>query len=127
MVLDIVKLSIIFTLIDSVFLYLMSGKFQKMIKNIQGSELKMSLLPTFLCYVFLILSLYYFIVSKKESLTSAFLLGLSIYGVFETTNLAIFKKWDPIIGLIDTVWGGILFLLTYYIYIVYNGKSTILG
>ena len=32
MVLDIVKLSIIFTLIDSVFLYLMSGKFQKMIK-----------------------------------------------------------------------------------------------
>ncbi len=122
MILDIVKLSVIFTLIDSVFLYSMSGKFQKMIKNIQGSELKMSLLPTFLCYVFLIFSLYYFIVLKKESLTSAFLLGLSIYGVFETTNLAIFKKWDPIIGLIDTIWGGILFLLTYYIYIVYNGK-----
>ena len=122
MILDIVKLSVIFTLIDSVFLYLMSGKFQKMIKNIQGSELKMSLIPTILCYIFLIFSLYYFIVSKKESITSAFLLGLSIYGVFETTNLAIFKKWDPVIGLIDTVWGGILFSLTYYIYIVYNGK-----
>ncbi len=122
MILDIVKLSVIFTLIDSVFLYLMSGKFQKMIKNIQGSELKMSLIPTILCYIFLIFSLYYFIVSKKESITSAFLLGLSIYGVFETTNLAIFKKWDPVIGLIDTLWGGVLFSLTYYIYILYNGK-----
>lgn len=122
MILDIVKLSIIFTLIDSVFLYSMSGKFQKMIKNIQGSELKMSLIPTILCYIFLIFSLYYFIVSKKESITSAFLLGLSIYGVFETTNLAIFKKWDPVIGLIDTLWGGVLFSLTYYIYILYNGK-----
>lgn len=122
MILEIVKLSVILTLIDSIFLYSISGKFQKMIKNIQGSELKMSLIPTILCYIFLIFSLYYFIVLKKESLTSAFLLGLSIYGVFETTNLAIFKKWDPIIGLIDTLWGGILFLLTYYIYIVYNGK-----
>ena len=36
--------------------------------------------------------------------------------VFETTNLAIFKKWDPIIGFIDTIWGGILFLLTTYVY-----------
>jgi uncharacterized membrane protein len=116
MVLDIVKLSIIFTLIDSVFLYLMSGKFQKMIKNVQGSELKMSLIPTILCYIFLIFSLYYFIVLKKESLTSAFLLGLSIYGVFETTNLAIFKKWNPVIGVVDTIWGGILFSLTFYIY-----------
>ena len=122
MILDIVKLSVILTLIDSIFLYSISGKFQKMIKNIQGSELKMNLIPTILCYIFLIFSLYYFIVLKKESLTSAFLLGLSIYGIFETTNLAIFKKWDPIIGLIDTLWGGILFLLTYYIYIVYNGK-----
>jgi uncharacterized membrane protein len=116
MVLDIVKLSIIFTLIDSVFLYLMSGKFQKMIKNVQGSELKMSLVPTILCYIFLIFSLYYFIVLKKESLTSAFLLGLSIYGVFETTNLAIFKNWNPVIGVVDTIWGGILFSLTFYIY-----------
>jgi len=117
MILDIVKLSVIFTLIDSVFLYSMSGKFQKMIKNIQGSELKMSLIPTLLCYIFLIFSLYYFIVLKKESITSAFLLGLSIYGVFETTNLAIFKKWYPVIGLIDTIWGGILFSLTYYIFL----------
>lgn len=117
MILDIVKLSIIFTLIDSVYLYSMSGKFQKMIKNIQGSELKMNIIPTIICYIFLIFSLYYFIVSKKQKVLDAFLLGLGIYGVYETTNLAIFKKWDPIIGTVDTIWGGILFSLTYFIYL----------
>ena len=48
---------------------------------------------------------------------NAFLLGLGVYGVYETTNLAIFKKWDPIIGILDTIWGGILFSLTYYIFL----------
>jgi len=117
MILDIIKLSIIFTLVDFIYLYSMSSKFQTMIKNIQGSELKMSLIPTIFCYIFLILSLYYFIVSKKQKLLDAFLLGLCIYGVYETTNLAIFKKWNPIIGIIDTIWGGILFCITYYIFL----------
>ncbi len=116
MIFDLVKLSVIFTLIDSVYLYSMSGKFQTMIKNIQGSELKMQILPTIFCYIFLVFLLYYFIIYKKQTVLDAFLLGLAVYGVYETTNLAIFKKWDPVIGLVDTIWGGILFSLTFYIY-----------
>ena len=116
MIFDLVKLSVIFTLIDSVYLYSMSGKFQSMIKNIQGSELKMQILPTIFFYLFLIFLLYYFIIYKKQPVRDAFLLGLAVYGVYETTNLAIFKKWDPIIGLVDTIWGGILFSLTYFIF-----------
>ncbi len=117
MILDIIKLSIIFTLIDSIYLYLMSNKFKIIIKNIQGSDIKMRLIPTIFCYIFLIFSLYYFIVSKKASILTAFLLGICIYGVFETTNLAIFKKWDPIVSIIDTIWGGILFTITYWLYL----------
>lgn len=116
MIFDLVKLSVIFTLIDSVYLYSMSGKFQTMIKNIQGSELKMQILPTIFCYIFLVFLLYYFIIYKKQTVLDAFLLGLAVYGVYETTNLAIFKNWNPIIGVVDTIWGGILFSLTFYIY-----------
>ena len=117
MISDIIKVSIIFNIIDSVYLYSMSGKFKNMIKNIQGSNLKMNLVATLLCYIFLIFSLYYFIISKRETILSAFLLGLCIYGVYETTNLAIFQDWNPIIGIVDTIWGGILFSLTYFIYL----------
>jgi uncharacterized membrane protein len=117
MIVDILKLSIIFTLIDSIYLYLMSNIFKTMIKQIQGSDVKIRFISTILCYIFLIFSLYYFIVSQKASIITAFLLGISIYGVYETTNLAIFKKWDPIIAIIDTLWGGILFSITYWLYL----------
>ena len=46
----------------------------------------------------------------------AFLLGLFIYGIFEFTSGAIFKKWETLPLFVDTLWGGILYLLTYVIY-----------
>ena len=118
MIFDILKISIILTLIDSVYLYSISTKVNNMLKNIQGSELQLQIIPTILCYLFLIFLLYYFIVLKKQPVFDAFLLGIAVYGVYETTNLAIIKKWDPIIGIIDTIWGGILFATTYYIYLI---------
>ena len=50
--------------------------------------------------------------SKKQKLIDALILGLVIYGVFETTNLAIFDNWLKEAVIIDTVWGSILFTLT---------------
>ena len=46
----------------------------------------------------------------------AFLLGLFIYGIFEFTSGAIFKKWETFPLIVDTLWGGILYFLTYFIY-----------
>lgn len=68
-----------------------------------------------LCYVFLIVGINYFIIKPNRSVTDAFLLGLVIYGVYETTNYALFKNWSIITVIIDTLWGGILFALTTYI------------
>ena len=116
MIKNIILLAIIFVLVDSGFLYLMSNNFQNMIKKIQGSPLKMKIIPTIFCYIILISSLYYFIVYKKGSYLDAFLLGFFIYGVYETTNMAIFKDWSLNVGLIDLTWGGFLFLITTYLY-----------
>ena len=116
MIKNIILLAIIFVLVDSGFLYLMSNNFQNMIKKIQGSPLKMKLVPTLACYIILVSSLYYFIIYKKGSYLDAFLLGFFIYGVYETTNMAIFKHWSPSVGLIDLSWGGFLFLITSYLY-----------
>ena len=54
----------------------------------------------------------YFIIKPKRSISDAFLLGLVIYGTYETTNWAIFTKWSVKTVIIDTLWGGILFALT---------------
>ena len=72
MILDIVKLTFIFTLLDSIYLYLMKNNFFTMIKNIQHSNLEFAFIPAIACYVFLIFLLYYFIVLKKRPLYEAF-------------------------------------------------------
>ena len=113
---NILLLGILFIIVDVGFLYLMRNNFKTMINKIQGSPLKMKLIPTILCYIILVSSLYYFIVYKKGSYLDAFLLGFFIYGVYETTNMAIFKDWSIKVGLIDLTWGGFLFLITTYLY-----------
>ena len=90
---------------------------------IQKSPLKLRIFPTILCYIFLVFSLYYFIVNKNAPIKDAFLLGLGIYGVYDTTNMAIFKNWNYKTLIIDTLWGGILFSLTYFIYKYINGEN----
>ena len=109
-------LGIIFIIVDTAFLYLMTNNFKTMVKKIQGTPLSMKIFPTISAYFILISSLYYFVVYKNASFLDAFLLGFFIYGVYETTNMAIFKDWNLYVGLIDLTWGGFLFLITTYLY-----------
>jgi uncharacterized membrane protein len=107
--------AIIFVVIDFIYLNLTSKYFSNQIKIIQGSPIKMNFLATLLCYIFLIFGINYFIIKPNRSVQDAFLLGLVIYGVYETTNMALFSKWSWLTVFMDTLWGGILFALTTYI------------
>ena len=116
MIKNIILLAIIFVLVDIGFIFLIRNSYEVMIQKIQGSSLKMKLIPTIACYIILVSSLYYFIIHKKGSYIDAFLLGFFIYGVYSTTNMAIFKDWSLKVCLIDLSWGGFLFLITSYLY-----------
>jgi len=107
--------AILFIFIDSVYLQLIRSYFEKQIQDVQGSAIKVNFLGVALCYIFLIIGINYFIIKSRKSVTDAFLLGIVIYGVYETTNYALFKKWSLLTVFIDTLWGGILFALTTYI------------
>jgi uncharacterized membrane protein len=75
----------------------------------------MNFLAAILCYIFLIIGLNYFIIRPRRSIQDAFLLGLVIYAVFETTNKTLFSNWSWITVIIDSLWGGILFAVTTYL------------
>jgi len=107
--------AIVFITIDFIYLNIMKDYFDKQIKNIQGTKIEMNFLGAALCYIFLIYGLNYFIIKPRKSVSEAFLLGLVIYGVFETTNYALFKNWSIITVIMDTLWGGLLFASTTYI------------
>ena len=86
--------------------------FENQIIEIQRVALKVKIPGAIACYAFLIFGLYYFILRTRRPVLDAVLLGLVIYGVYETTSYALLKKWKPSIVLMDTLWGGALFGLT---------------
>lgn len=107
--------TVLFILIDSIYLKLVSPLFNKLINNIQGTDIKLRLDGALYAYICIVLVFNYFILHKNGTLLDAFLLGLLTYGIYEGTNRAIFSKWSLDVMLIDSLWGGILFSLVYYI------------
>jgi uncharacterized membrane protein len=107
--------AIIFVAIDFIYINLIKNYFKNQIEKVQNSPMKVNLFAAMLCYIFLIFALNYFIIQPKKSVSDAFLLGILIYGVYETTNYALFTKWSFLTVVIDTLWGGTLFALTAFI------------
>ncbi len=108
--------SLIFTLIDAVYLYSTTDHFNKQLKIIQGSRISLKPFSTFLCYIALTTGIFYFGIMKKLTNTEMFFLGIFVYGAYETTNHAIFKKWQWNTVFMDTLWGGILFSLSVFVF-----------
>lgn len=107
--------AILFVLLDSIYLNLIKNYFMNQIKSVQNSPIKLNFVAALICYMFLITGLNYFIIGPKKSVRDAFLLGIVIYGVYETTNWALFKNWSVLTVIMDTLWGGILFALVTWI------------
>jgi uncharacterized membrane protein len=107
--------AIVMISLDFVYLSVMKGYFMNQVKNVQGSALKLNYFGAALCYVFLIAGINYFIIKPRKSVSDAFLLGLVIYGVYETTNYALLSNWSIITVIIDTLWGGLLFASSAYV------------
>jgi hypothetical protein len=107
--------AIIFITIDFVYLSVIKDYFINQIVKVQGSQPKINYFGAALCYIFLIVGINYFIIKPKKSINDAFLLGIVIYGVYETTNYALLKDWSIITVIMDTLWGGLLFASTTYI------------
>jgi uncharacterized membrane protein len=98
--------------LDAIYLsFIGKPLFGKMITNITNKQPTYNIVGIIGSYLFLLLGLQYFIINKNMTPNDAFVLGLVIYGVFDTTNLALFDGYDIRVAMIDILWGGILFYL----------------
>ena len=106
-------LTIIFTfLIDIIYLSFFGGKeFLSMVNKIQNSESNIKYISALFAYIFIIIVIYKFIILENKSPLDAFILGLCIYGIFDTTNYALFNNYSLDVAIKDTLWGGFLFYL----------------
>lgn len=109
---NIAAITVILLALDFMYITATRNMFEIQIADVQRVALQIRPLGGVLCYLLLVIGLYYFIVREHRPVFDAFLLGLVIYGVYETTSYALLKKWKWNIVLMDTLWGGILFALT---------------
>jgi uncharacterized membrane protein len=138
---DLVVLAIIILALDAVFLYTISDMFSRQIMLVQGTALKVNIPSAAICYVLIVLGLYYFVLRHiivpnassaaaaiqnmrlRDGMIAAFFLGVFVYGVYETTTLALLRNWSPMTAVIDTTWGGTLFALSAYLFYTYKSMD----
>ena len=107
--------SLILIALDFIYLSFIKEKYEVQVVQIQRVVMKVKILPAILCYILLCFALNYFILRTHRPIYEAFLLGFVIYGVYDATNYAIFKKWNPLLAVGDSIWGGLLFAMTTYL------------
>jgi uncharacterized membrane protein len=135
---DLLVLSVIVLALDAVFLTLAKDIFARQVMLVQGTAMKVNILSAAVCYILIVVGLYYFVLRHiivpnatsaaasiqtmriGDGMKAAFFLGILVYGVYETTTLAILRNWSPMTALLDTTWGGTLFALSAYIFYKYK-------
>lgn len=109
------KIAAVMLILDGIWIYLIAGNaFSSMVENIQGSAMKIRPAGAVVAYAAMILLFNQFI-TKESSGWDAFLLGFLAYLIFDGTNYALIDNWDLKTAVVDSVWGSILFWLTYKI------------
>lgn len=109
-------------LLDLIYLTSSSGLWNKHMIHLQGSPLKIRIVPTVIVYVSMLMGLVYFILMPHEqhknkmlAVRNAALFGFVLFSVYEFTNYAILKKWKPLYVVMDTLWGPVLYGITTYV------------
>ncbi len=115
MLLILLKILVIFLLLDSVYLYFAKSIFGEMIVRIQRVAMQVRWWSAAVVYAFMTILLYWFIIKDRRPVWEATLLGLATYGIYDFTNYATLKNYDLSVAIMDTVWGATLFTLTTWI------------
>lgn len=104
-----IVLSAVFMLaLDFVYLSYNRSAYETQTVQIQRVMMNVKWVPAILCYLLLIAGLNIFILNRHRPVWEAFALGILIYGVYNMTSLAIYKKYTWKIAIMDTLWGGLL-------------------
>ena len=98
----------LFVATDMIWL-LTGGKYSlAMHQKIQGAPVAFRYGAAIVVYAAMV-----YLLSLAVSAAHAFTIGFCTYAVYDFTNYALLKDYDPLFAIADTVWGGILFALVF--------------
>jgi uncharacterized membrane protein len=106
----VITLAVAALVLDLPWLMISSQWSGDMIRDIQGSALVINPIPAVIVYLAL-----GFLATIPTTPAESFGLGAATYAVYDFTNLATLKKYQPLFAVVDTFWGGVLFTLLFYV------------
>ncbi len=97
--------ALVLFLIDLVWLNFIGPTYSAAVEAIQGGRgLRARLWAGAIVYMALA-----FLLLKERTLWDAFTTGMATYAVYDFTVMALFKDYPLMLGVADTLWGGVLF------------------
>lgn len=119
--------------LDFLWLYLKRDTYEQLVQSVQKEPMVFSFSKMAGSYLFLAFAVVAFMIPNvlrdspnlhpiANAIRNGAVLGCVIYGIFNFTNIALFKNYSTSVAVIDTLWGTALFFLTalvlsYYIYL----------
>ncbi len=104
-------LAVLTVLIDLPWLYIQGPRFQDLVRDIQvDRSMNVRLwgaIPVYLAIGYL--------VSQIHSAPRAFLAGMCTYAVYDFTQIVTFDKYPVWFALADSLWGGVLMSLVWWV------------
>lgn len=98
--------------------FYMNKQYQKQVLTIQGEKMKINKYSAILSYILMVIGLNLFVLPNirpshalMDSLKYGFLFGIILYGVYDFTCGAVFKKWNMKLAVIDMLWGGFVYFI----------------
>lgn len=115
--------SVLLLVLDLIWLKgYMGNEYKKMIRKIQGSDMRVNTVYAILSYALMIIGLNVFVIPNInkdnllfDSLKYGFLFGIILYGVYDFTIGAVLKDWNLNLAIVDVLWGGIVYFLATYL------------
>jgi len=104
-------LAVLALLIDLPWLYIQMPAIQDLIRDIQCDR---SMNPRVWGAIPVYIAIGY-LVSECQSAPRAFLTGLATYAIYDFTQLATFDKYPIWLALADSLWGGLLLSLVWWV------------
>lgn len=110
-------LLVLILIIEMIYLYTHKDQILKMIESIQKFEnTNIKMYSAIIGYVLMAFSLYLSTIKYEFTYLDILLLGICVNGVCQAFSFALLNKWSLTLAIINTLWGGLLFLSVAFLY-----------
>ena len=130
MVVAYVILIVCILVMDVIWLTINKPRYNFLVRSVQGSDISVNIGYAFITYILVLASVLYIaipLVRLQVQDTRGGLLwnsvvygggvGLCIYGIFNFTNMSIFKDYKASVAIIDTLWGTFLYTVSCFLFL----------